>query len=542
LNSNFYNNSQNSSKEIETDETRIQREHPLTEETSEVQNYANESDLVEEILHHEFEDLLGEYVEGNEIINQNTNQDSISVAMQAASNFSATHTSAVNVEDTGSLPSFHNMKTYESQLLDPQNLTPHEYEGTANFIKYKQSSTVKVNNYFILKNIQQLYSHPHVLRLLKQIKMLSEYYTPVPWRDSKLLGKSREIFLLQPFDSISNVSLAFCLNYWQHYVFEYYARHLLYAYTLDIVDNTNTIVFDTTFPSSLRRQVIGYMGGNAGTGKSAVIEALLKFSVLWGRRDTIETMAFMGLAGLMIEGDSIHSSRGMSVGQSATYSQPRTLKVKKVYLSIVDETSQAPQVVMGEASLETRKIRCNNLPWGGIHLLLSGDFLQNPPIQSNYIFQPADDSTRQYFKVMAALDIWNNINFKAFLIDPMRQAEDSQFVDILDRVHWGVTTEDDVAVLNGRYLPNLPAMPIIPSEPEVFTPMGTSLNRDRHAFSTCTIIQNALVKKVPLFEILAYSEDRRNRKIIERLKHLNDNDTQKIPFLIRFIIGKLNRF
>jgi hypothetical protein len=368
--------------------------------------------------------------------------------------------------------------------------------------------------------------------------MLSEFYYPIPWIDPLSLGKTRDASVLKPFDSISSVSIAYCLNYWQHYVFEYYARHLLYAYTVDIVESSNSIWLDTSLPPSLRPQIIGYMGGNAGTGKSAVIEALLKFSALWGRRDTIETMAFMGLAGLMIEGDSIHSSRGMSVGKSARESEQVNNNVDKVMLSIVDEASQAPQLVFGEAGLITRKIRKSGLPWGGIHVLLIADFLQNPPIKGSYIFEPVVDNTRQYFKVMAALDLWNSINFIAFLINPMRQAADLPFVEILDRVHWGVANEEDVNLLNQQYLPNLPTMPVIPSEPDIFTPLGTSLNKDRHEFCQHTIIQNAISKKVPLFEILADSDDRRNRKIIERLKSLSDENTGKMPFMIRFIIGE----
>jgi hypothetical protein len=369
--------------------------------------------------------------------------------------------------------------------------------------------------------------------------MISEFYNPVPWTGSFSAGQTPDPLKLKPFDSIANTSLAFCLNMWQHHVFEYYARHLLYAYAVDIVHNTDTITLSVDLrPPSLQIQVIGYMGGNAGTGKSAVIEALLMFSILWGRRDTIETMAFMGLAGLMIDGDSIHSCRGMSVGKPASASSQVDRSVDVVLLSIVDETSQAPQLVIGEAALVTRRIKCNSLPWGGIHLLLSADFLQMPPVNGSYIFEPLVDTSRQYFKVMAALDIWNNLNFKCFLIEPMRQAGDLPFVAILDRVHWGVTTQEDVDKLNNQYLPNLQTMPNIPSQPEVFTPMATSLNRDRHAYCLYNIKQNAIALNEPLFEVLATPEDGRDREIIERLKNLNDEDTGKMPFLIRFIIGE----
>lgn len=64
---------------------------------------------------------------------------------------------------------------------------------------------------------------------------------------------------------------------------------------------------------SLKKQLIGYVGGEAGTGKSAFIAAILTFATLWGRRNTVETMAFTGLAALNVDGDTIHSQRGITI-------------------------------------------------------------------------------------------------------------------------------------------------------------------------------------------------------------------------------------
>ncbi|ORY19915.1 hypothetical protein BCR33DRAFT_646247, partial [Rhizoclosmatium globosum] len=84
-----------------------------------------------------------------------------------------------------------------------------------------------------------------------------------------------------------------------------------------------------------------YLGGEAGTGKSAVIAALLTFATLWGRRNTIETMSFMGLAGLMIDGDTIHSYRSLKIDLNASSEIGHAVKMKiqNVYLSIIDEVS-----------------------------------------------------------------------------------------------------------------------------------------------------------------------------------------------------------
>ncbi|KAJ3242384.1 hypothetical protein HDU77_010779, partial [Chytriomyces hyalinus] len=110
-------------------------------------------------------------------------------------------------------------------------------------------------------------------------------------------------------------------------------------------------------PSNLKPQLIGYLGGEAGTGKSAVIAALLLFSRLWGRPNTIETMAFMGLAGLMIDGDTIHSKRGLGIdlSRSKPLSHPLKQKILPVILTIVDEVSMTKIDVMGAAEQRTRE-------------------------------------------------------------------------------------------------------------------------------------------------------------------------------------------
>jgi hypothetical protein len=99
-------------------------------------------------------------------------------------------------------------------------------------------------------------------------------------------------------------------------------------------------------PPNIKPQLIGYIGGEAGTGKSAVISALLTLSLLWGRRNTIETMAYMGLAGLNVEGDTIHSHRGLSIGLTFRPCARVEDGVRSIYLSIIDEISMLNKVIL----------------------------------------------------------------------------------------------------------------------------------------------------------------------------------------------------
>jgi hypothetical protein len=111
----------------------------------------------------------------------------------------------------------------------------------------------------------------------------------------------------------------------------------------------------------------------AGTGKSAIIAAVLLFATLAGRRNTVETMAFSGLAGLAIDGDTIHHHRGLNVPLQKLYPEYVKSNVSQVYLTLVDECSMLSKILAGTADEVTRYLRNNNNPWGGIHIEFLGD-------------------------------------------------------------------------------------------------------------------------------------------------------------------------
>jgi len=92
-----------------------------------------------------------------------------------------------------------------------------------------------------------------------------------------------------------------------------YARHLKFLFIRDIDPSLPEMTDELAAEFNLQKQLIGYIGGEAGTGKSAFIAAILTFATLWGRRNTVETMAFTGLAALNVQGDTIHSHRGITI-------------------------------------------------------------------------------------------------------------------------------------------------------------------------------------------------------------------------------------
>ena len=341
---------------------------------------------------------------------------------------------------------------------------------------------------------------------------------------------------LQRFANISDVSKCFRLNFWQHYTFEYYARHVLFKWTLDINDKKQ--YYSTSPDNDLKPQVIGYVGGSAGTGKSEVISALLKFATLWGRRDSIETMAFMNLAAINVDGETIHASRAIAVFRQQSMNATRKAKINNIYLSIIDEASMIPQDLLGKAELRTREVKHNDQVWGGIHILFTGDPLQLPPVAGPHFFKPLADKTND-FNSTAAYKIWTSVNWTACLTNIWRQRNDKQFEEILERMHWGVNTQEDLNICNTRTIDKVRTNETLLQQrsADYFAPMVTALNDDRVAYGKQQTFDYAVKHKVTLFQIVAESIGNKHVALIKRFSYLSDECTSKIPLCLTYHFG-----
>ncbi|KAJ3390067.1 hypothetical protein HDU80_011359, partial [Chytriomyces hyalinus] len=292
-----------------------------------------------------------------------------------------------------------------------------------------------------------------------------------------------------------------------HYTFETYARHLLYAYLTDANDEQLRM----SPPSNLKPQLVGYLGGEAGTGKSAVIAALLLFSRLWGRPNTIETMAFMGLAGLMIDGDTIHSKRGLGIdlARSKPLSHPLKQKILPVILSIVDEVSMTKIDVMGAAEQRTREAF------------------------------PLGDDRRTKLEVWLCRELWNNLNWVAFLTKVWRQKDDPHFLSMLSQMRWGQLTRRDIVDINKYTASSMQGNP--PAKPDIgqdfFAPVATAMNTERCAIIRKCIVDTCRELDLPCYRIFATPTNKDNMGDIMNIHYLNDDATSKIPLKFDFYIG-----
>ena len=129
--------------------------------------------------------------------------------------------------------------------------------------------------------------------------------------------------------------------------------------------------------------------GPAGTGKSFIIEYFKN----WCKKHSYEIYltAMTGCAAWLIGGNTLHSWAGIGCGtkdyRSLLKKIRRNKKVKERWLNtevlIIDEVSMLTKDLFDKLNIIGKILRKSELPFGGIQIILTGDFYQLPPINDN---------------------------------------------------------------------------------------------------------------------------------------------------------------
>jgi ATP-dependent DNA helicase PIF1 len=171
-----------------------------------------------------------------------------------------------------------------------------------------------------------------------------------------------------------------------------------------------------------------FLTGPGGVGKTALIKI---FHKLYSRVKTIAVTSTTGTSALLINGTTIHSYLGIGFGTGSVENLVNKIRsmswLKKRWLStdvlIIDEVSMMNPNLFDKIEEIARIIRKSKLPFGGIQVILSGDFCQLPVVGSD--------------KFCFEADSWNFcIEETVYLTEIIRQG-DKTFQDVLNNVRLG---------------------------------------------------------------------------------------------------------
>jgi len=190
-----------------------------------------------------------------------------------------------------------------------------------------------------------------------------------------------------------------------------------------------------------------FMSGPAGTGKSFVINIINDICNI--RKIKCHITALTGCAALLLNGNSktLHSWSGIVINSyDLQYNLNKIRKNKtkrtnwlKVNVLIIDEVSMMSSELFDLLDNIGRSIRKTDKPFGGIQLILSGDFFQLPPIgDCKFCFQSKE---------------WDNIFPTINILKKIYRQDDPVFTKILNKIRTGkVKSRTLINLLNDRLI------------------------------------------------------------------------------------------
>lgn len=187
-----------------------------------------------------------------------------------------------------------------------------------------------------------------------------------------------------------------------------------------------------------------FISGPAGTGKSHIIGIINHICNI--SNITCHTTALTGCAALLLNNaKTIHSWSGIVINNlDVEYNVNKIRKNKGKYNNwmnvntlIIDEVSMMSDKFFTLLDGIGRFLRKVDKPFGGIQLILSGDFYQLPPIGNcKFCFQSSE---------------WNNIFPNINVLKKIYRQDDPEFTHILNKVRTGkVKSKSLVKLLESR--------------------------------------------------------------------------------------------
>ena len=205
------------------------------------------------------------------------------------------------------------------------------------------------------------------------------------------------------------------------------------------------------------QQVIGYVGGPGGTGKSQVIKAIVAFHEEIKVKHKLKMCAYTGTAAKHIGGSTTATLFNFKNPNSSILET----RFKNVNTIILDEVSMigCRQLAKISKRLTQAKHANPNLPFGGVDIIFFGDFVQFPPIKDSPLYCAWTDrvilsaKSNSEINLELGIHLWRQVNHIVLLDEQMR-VTDLRYQELLNRLREGKCNDSDIALLNTRVLEN----------------------------------------------------------------------------------------
>jgi ATP-dependent exoDNAse (exonuclease V) alpha subunit len=198
-----------------------------------------------------------------------------------------------------------------------------------------------------------------------------------------------------------------------------------------------------------------FLTGSAGSGKTYTLNQYINY--LRARRVPVAVTASTGIAATHMNGTTIHSWSGIGIKDELSERDLTNLsrkqfladRLKDTAVLIIDEISMLHAKQLNLVSQVLKHVRKNDSAFGGIQVVVAGDFFQLPPIGSR------GESNREKFAFMS--EAWLEAKFHiCYLSEQHRQVSEEangglDLDDILNQIRRQHVTFEAIAALESTY-------------------------------------------------------------------------------------------
>ena len=190
-----------------------------------------------------------------------------------------------------------------------------------------------------------------------------------------------------------------------------------------------------------------FITGPAGTGKSF----LLNYIKEEYRDNSLHVTASTGISAINVGGQTLHSWAGLGLGNMPINEILRNIcsakgihmrkKLTAAKMLAIDEISMISANIFDLLNELLKAVRNSREPFGGIQLILFGDFLQLPPVNR--------ENCETFFCFES--NAWAEADIDMVVLKEIYRQSDHELVNMLNNLRFGDVTKHDIELLRSRF-------------------------------------------------------------------------------------------
>ena len=195
-----------------------------------------------------------------------------------------------------------------------------------------------------------------------------------------------------------------------------------------------------------------FLTGSAGTGKTFLLNKYITYLRERGIEPAI--VAPTGIAASHLDGTTIHSFFGIGINEevddgyidSLFYRKYLHNRFKNLQVLIVDEVSMVSPALFESMDKILRRFKYSQQPFGGIQIVLAGDFFQLPPVSSS----------GQARRFAWQTELWQKSSLRVCYLEEKFRQDDLSLINILDEIRSGEVSDGSREIFEECYQKELP--------------------------------------------------------------------------------------